>query len=95
MLTLNLLDLLERSGSGGRVIFNVTEGGEIYWDDMQMKKKWGYENGIHQAMVAKRMFCVRLHNLYGKMAGGRGVSFIGFQIAQTVWSNQINIIPFL
>ncbi len=93
MLTLNLLDLLEKSENGGRVIFNVTEGGEIFWDDMQMKKKWGYENGIHQAMVAKRMFYVHLHDLYGKI-GDPKVSFLGFQIAQTVWSNQINIIPF-
>ncbi|MBN1316694.1 MAG: SDR family NAD(P)-dependent oxidoreductase, partial [Anaerolineales bacterium] len=48
MLTLNLLDLLEKSENGGRVIFNVTEGGEIYWDDLQMQKKWSYEKGIHQ-----------------------------------------------
>ncbi len=30
MLTLNLLDLLEKSEHGGRVVFNVTEGGEIF-----------------------------------------------------------------
>lgn len=93
MLTLNLLDLLEKSKNGGRVIFNVTEGGEIFWDDMQMKNKWGYEDGIHQAMVAKRMFCDRMHKLYNKTKGSR-VSFIGFQIHRTVWTNQINIIPF-
>lgn len=93
MLTLNLLDLLEKSEFGGRVIFNVTEGGEIFWDDMQMKKKWGYEDGIHQAMVAKRMFCDRLHNIYKKTNDSR-VSFIGFEISKTVWTNQINIIPF-
>jgi hypothetical protein len=93
MLTLNLLDLLEKSEFGGRVIFNVTEGGEIFWDDMQMKKKWGYEDGIHQAMVAKRMFCDRMHNIYKKTNDSR-VSFIGFQIEKTVWTNQINIIPF-
>ena len=93
MLTLNLLDLLEKSEFGGRVIFNITEGGEIFWDDMQMKKKWGYEDGIHQAMVAKRMFCDRLHNIYKKTNDSR-VSFIGFQISKTVWTNQINIIPF-
>jgi hypothetical protein len=92
MLTLNLLDLLEKSEKGGRVIFNVTEGGEIFWDDMQMKENWSYENGIHQAMVAKRMFCDRLHNFYRKIEGPR-VSFIGFEIAKTVWTNQINIIP--
>jgi hypothetical protein len=88
------LDLLEKSENGGRVIFNVTEGGEIFWDDMQMKKKWGYENGIGQAMVAKRMFFVRLHNLYRKIKDSK-VSFIGFQIPKTVWTNQINIIPFI
>jgi len=92
MLTLNLLDLLEKSENGGRVIFNVTEGGEIFWDDMQMKKKWGYEDGINQAMAAKRMFCDRLHHVYAKREGPK-VSFVGFQIAKTVWSNQINIIP--
>jgi NAD(P)-dependent dehydrogenase (short-subunit alcohol dehydrogenase family) len=92
MLTLNLLDLLEKSEAGGRVVFNVTVGGEIFWDDMQMTKKWGYENGIHQAMVAKRMFYVRLHDLVAQ-ARGPQVSLIGFQTPKTVWTNQINIIP--
>ncbi len=92
MLTINLLNLLEKSESGGRVIFNVTEGGQILWDDMQMKNKWGYEKGIHQAMMAKRMFLVKLHNLYRNKKGSN-LSFIGFQIAKTVWSNQLNIIP--
>ncbi len=91
MLTLNLLDLLEKSKNGGRIIFNITEGGEIFWDDMQMKKKWSFENGIHQAMVAKRMFYTHLHELYIKK--NSKVSFIGFQISKTVWTNQINIIP--
>jgi len=94
MLTLNLLDLLEKSEHGGRVIFNVTEGGEILWDDMQMKKKWDYEKGIRQAMVAKRMFYARLHNLYGKINRTQ-LSFYGFQIPKTVWTNQINLIPFM
>ena len=93
MLTLNLLDLLEKSENGGRVIFNVTEGGEIFWDDMQMEKKWGYENGIQQAMVAKRMFSVRLHNLCREIKDSN-MSFYGFRIPKTVWTNQINIIPF-
>ncbi len=92
MLTLNLLSLLERSENGGRVVFNITHGGKIYWDDLQMKKKWGYEDGIHQAMVAKRMFCVKLHDLYAQKQRP-GLSFIGFEISKTVWSNQINIIP--
>jgi hypothetical protein len=92
MLTLNLLNLLENSVNGGRIIFNVTRGGKIFWDDIQMKKNWGYENGIHQAMTAKRMFFVNLHNLY-KNVKGKKISFIGFEISKTVWSNQINIIP--
>jgi short-subunit dehydrogenase involved in D-alanine esterification of teichoic acids len=92
MLTLNLLNLLENSPNGGRVIFNVTRGGKIFWDDIQMKKNWGFENGIHQAMVAKRMFLTKLHDLYREMKGSK-VSFIGFEISKTVWSNQLNIIP--
>lgn len=58
-----------------------------------MKNKWGYEDAIHQAMVAKRMFAHRLHNLYQEKDDSK-VSFIGFQIHKTVWTNQINIIPF-
>ena len=92
MLTLNLLNLLENSEKGGRVIFNVTRGGKIFWDDIQMKKNWGFENGIHQAMVAKRMLFVKLHDLY-KSAKDPKVSFIGFEISKTVWSNQLTIIP--
>lgn len=92
MLTLNLLNLLEKSEKGGRIIFNVTEGGRIFWDDMQLKNKWGFEDGIHQAMVAKRMFLAQLHALYQNRKGSN-LSLIGFQIPKTVWSNQINIIP--
>lgn len=92
MLTLNLLNLLENSERGGRIIFNVTEDGKIFWDDMQLKNKWSYEDGIHQAMVAKRMFLVKLDNLYRSKDNPK-LSFIGFQIPKTVWSNQINIIP--
>jgi hypothetical protein len=92
MLTLNLLNLLENSQNGGRVIFNVTRGGKIFWDDVQMKRGWSFENGIHQAMVAKRMFLVRLHELYNGAKGPK-VSFIGFEISKTVWSNQLKIIP--
>jgi short-subunit dehydrogenase involved in D-alanine esterification of teichoic acids len=92
MLTLNLLNLLENSEKGGRVIFNVTRGGKIFWDDVQMKQNWGYENGIHQAMLAKRIFLVKLHDLYRGMKGSK-VSFVGFEISKTVWSNQLNIIP--
>ena len=92
MLTLNLLNLLENSENGGRVIFNVTRGGKIFWDDIQMKKDWGFEKGIHQAMLAKRIFLVKLHDLYRGLEGSK-VSFIGFEISKTVWSNQLNIIP--
>lgn len=89
LLTLNLLDLLKKSEKGGRIIFNVTRTGEIFWDDMQMIKKWSYENGIHQAMVAKRMFLAKLHREMKDLK----LSFIGFEISKTVWSNQLNIIP--
>lgn len=92
MLSLNLLNLLEKSENGGRIIFNVTKGGKIFWDDLQMKNKWGYEDAIHQAMVAKRMFLGKLHNLYRERKGSK-LSFIGFEISKTVWSNQLNIIP--
>jgi hypothetical protein len=92
MLTLNLLDLLIKSEKGGRIIFNVTRMGEIFWDDMQMKRKWNFEDGIHQAMVAKRMFLAHLHNLQRDNKDSK-LSFIGFEISKTVWSNQLNIIP--
>lgn len=92
MLTLNLLNLLEKSENGGRIIFNATESGKIFWDDIQMKNKWGYEDCIHQAMAAKRMFLVKLHNLYRNKKESN-LSFIGFQISKVVWTNQINIIP--
>lgn len=92
MLTLNLLSLLENSEMGGRIIFNVTEKGEIFWDDIQMKNKWGFEDGIHQAMVAKRMFLQKLHRLYQNNHNVK-VSFVGFQIHEVVWTNQINLIP--
>jgi short-subunit dehydrogenase involved in D-alanine esterification of teichoic acids len=92
MLTLNLLDLLKKSEKGGRIIFNVTRMGEIFWDDMQMNKKWSFEDGIHQAMVAKRMFLAKLHNPHRDIKDSK-LTFIGFEISKTVWSNQINIIP--
>ncbi len=92
MLTLNLLNLLENAENGGRIIFNVTRGGKICWNDMQMKKSWSYVSGIHQAMVAKRMFLVKLHHLHRGIKGSK-LSFIGFEISETVWSNQLNIIP--
>lgn len=94
MLTLNLLNLLEKSENGGRVIFNVTTVKEkIFWDDIQMRNNWGFEKGIHQAMVAKRMFLNKLHNLHRDKKDSK-LSFIGFEISETVWSNQVNIIPF-
>ena len=92
MLTLNLLNLLEKSENGGRIIFNVTQKGKVFWDDLQMRNKWSYEDGIHQAMVAKRMFLAKLHNLHRERKDSK-LSFIGFQIDKVVWSNQLNIIP--
>jgi NAD(P)-dependent dehydrogenase (short-subunit alcohol dehydrogenase family) len=65
MLTLNLLNLLENSENAGKIIFNVTTvKDKIHWDDIQMKNSWGFEKGIHQAMVAKRMFLNKLHKLH-------------------------------
>ncbi|WMN11544.1 SDR family NAD(P)-dependent oxidoreductase [Marivirga salinae] len=94
MLTLGLLNLLEKSENGGRVIFNVTTvKDKIFWDDIQMRNNWSFEKGIHQAMVAKRMFLNKLHNLYQEKKDSR-LSFIGFEISETVWSNQVNIIPY-
>ncbi|MBU0936067.1 MAG: SDR family NAD(P)-dependent oxidoreductase [Spirochaetes bacterium] len=90
-LVLQLLDLLEKSDRGGRVIFNATPGGRLNWDDLQMTKRWDYETAIHQAMVAKRMFLQTLHDSYRTRPVK--VSFIGFSIHKTVWSNQINLIP--
>lgn len=94
MLILNLLKLLEKSENGGRIIFNVTKTkkDKIFWDDLQMRKKWSFEVGIQQAMVAKRMFLNKLHNTYIKQKDSK-LSFIGFQIHETVWTNQLNIIP--
>lgn len=91
MLTLNLLDLLEKSEKGARVIFNVTKTGNINWEDVQMKKKWNFEKGIGQAMAAKRIFYNSLHNIY--LNRKQGISFYGHQIHKTVWSNQVNLIP--
>ncbi len=92
MLTLNLIDLLEKSPGGGRVIFNVTRGGQIFWDDLQLINLWSYEKAIHQAMVAKRMFLAKLHRLYQETSAP-GIAFIGFEIPKPVWTNQLNIIP--
>ncbi len=95
MLTLNLLNLLEKSNNGGRIIFNATKfkKDEIYWDDLQMKKNWHFENAIHQAMLAKRIFLLKLDSIYKKRNKSKLI-FIGFQIHKTVWTNQLNIIPF-
>ena len=92
MLTLRLLDLLERSSVGGRVVFNAMEWGEMYWDDVQQTKKWSYERGIRQGMIAKRMFYTKLHQLYSSNTTDP-VACYGFQIPKTVWTNQINLIP--
>lgn len=92
VLTLRLLDLMQRSDSGGRVVFNVTEGGRMFWDDPQLRTRWSYEAAIHQAMVAKRMCYGRLHALARRIDGSR-TAFFGFQIPKTVWSHQIAIVP--
>jgi NAD(P)-dependent dehydrogenase (short-subunit alcohol dehydrogenase family) len=91
MLVLNLLESLTRSSSGGRVIFNTARGGELRWDDLQMTKKWGYEAAIWQAFAAKRMFSRRLHAL--ARAADTQLSTVGFETPKTVWSHQIEIVP--
>lgn len=90
-LVTRLLDLLEKSPLGGRVVFNATPGGRIFWDDVQMRKRWGYEDAIHQAMTAKRMLLATLHERYADKTAK--VSFVGFSIHKTVWTNQIAVIP--
>ena len=92
MLLLHLLELLEASPHGGRVVFNVTEVGELDLDDLQMRQGWTFEKAIGAAMVAKHMFGARLHQLY-EARSGPAVSAIGFQIPKTVWTNQLAIIP--
>ncbi len=91
-LALNLIDLLYKSENGGRIVFNIFSQGSIFWDDLQMNNHWNYENGIRQAMAAKRMLLYKLDHLH-RASNNSGLSFIGFQIPKTVWSNQINIIP--
>jgi NAD(P)-dependent dehydrogenase (short-subunit alcohol dehydrogenase family) len=93
MLVLNLLDLLEGSKHGGRVILNAPRFGELNWDDLQLKKaKWNVEFAVGQGMVAKRMFATTLHELYAARSGP-SVSTYSFEIPKTVWSNQLTIIP--
>jgi hypothetical protein len=92
LLTLNLLDLLERSEHGGRVVFNATEPGEVHWDDLRLQRDWGYEEAIYQGMAAKRLFYARLHALYASGDRPR-VSCFGFRIHKTVWTNQLALIP--
>lgn len=92
MLTLNLLPLLEKSSVAGRVVFNATQYGQIFWHDMQLKKGWSYEKAIFQSMAAKRMLVHFLHHLYRKIPQSK-LSFVSYQVRKTVWSNQLNIIP--
>lgn len=90
-LLVRLLDLLENSDRGGRVIFNVTPFGSMHWDDLQMERSWSYETAIQQAMVAKRLALVYLDRLYQEKTPR--ITFTGFCIHKTVASNQLNIIP--
>ncbi|MFO1526320.1 MAG: hypothetical protein U1F16_10150 [Turneriella sp.] len=59
---------------------------------MQLQNDWTYEKAIFQSMAAKRMFLQQLHRLYRQIPQSR-LSFIGYQVRKTVWSNQLNIIP--
>ncbi len=90
-LVAQLLDLLEKSTRGGRVIYNATPGGKIYWDDIQMTRHWHYVDALQQAMAAKRMLLITLHEMFNDKPNG--VSFVGFAIHETVWTNQIKLIP--
>jgi len=90
-LMVQLLELLENSTRGGRVIFNATPGGKMHWDDVQMVKAWGYEKAIQQAMAAKRMLLLNMHEFYRNKE--KKIAFVGFSIHKIVWSNQLNIIP--
>lgn len=92
MLTLNLLDRLEASSHGGRVVFNAPAFGDLRWNDLQLEKDWNYELAIGQAMVAKRMLATQLHALY-RARGEPRVSCYSFEISKTVWTNQLNLIP--
>jgi len=92
MLTLDLLPLLARSKHVGRVVFNTPTFGELDLDDLQLERDWDYERAIGQGMVAKRMFLLELHERT-RARGDDRVSFIGFSIHKTVWSNQLNLIP--
>ncbi|MBK9389255.1 MAG: SDR family NAD(P)-dependent oxidoreductase [Bacteroidetes bacterium] len=53
MLTLNLLNLLENSENCGRVMFNVTSGGKICWDDIQMEKLGAMKTGSIRQCLPK------------------------------------------
>lgn len=91
-LTLGLLDRLEASTEGGRVVFNVTDFGALDLADLSLERGWTYERAVGLGMVAKHMFYRQLHRRYAAQAGPR-VSCFGFQIPKTVWSNQLEIIP--
>ena len=65
----------------------------MLWDDLQMKEKWEYEAFIRQAMTLKRMYYTRMHRLLREVGDTR-LSFYGYCIPKTVWTNQINIIRF-
>lgn len=91
MLTLHLLERLEASEHGGRVVFNTPSFGDLRWDDLQLEKDWGYERAVGQTMVERRMFYTQLHELYAKRDAK--VSCFGFEIRKTVWTHQIDVIP--
>ena len=57
-----------------------------------MKTKWGYERGIGQAMVAKRMMAAELRERVASQES-TPIAFVCYAIPKTVWTNQISIIP--
>ena len=54
MLTLNLLDLLKKSEKGGVIIYNVTRIGELFWNYMQMNKKWSFRRWHSSSYGSKK-----------------------------------------
>lgn len=93
LLVRGLLPLLARAPQGGRVVFNIADFGELDLDDLQMDRGWGYERGVGQGMVAKRMLLVEL-DARAKAAGDESVAFLGFHTDKAVWTNQLTLIPF-
>jgi len=98
LLTMQLLELVERSTYGGRIIINTMKSGTIHWDDIQLSKKWNFIKALGQSMAAKRLFYQRLHSCLQQRAHTKydtetPPSVFGYAVHKSVWTNQSNIIP--